>query len=237
METVQQPIITFYGPDGSGKSVIAHKASEILNESGQPSFILGSSDYPNWLTNEVCTRILGYNLPILDRLTRSEKTEFYEDLAIAGYLLSSEISGAGRAVLIDSDPYLKRLIWAASTNPDSFLEYADNFEAKVCEAIGSSIFPDFVVVVETSENNDSEVTFSRVVQRGVNTEYDPTSVEQSLAIHDASELVLNSIVLTRRYPRMENASVTTVQNFDIDKAQIDTALTQCANQAMRRAGF
>lgn len=213
------PLATFYGPDAVGKTTLAHLLAHEIEACGLNVAIIGSSEYEKWLTDKACRNYLGYALPDTASLDTSEKEVFYEDLAIAGYLHGEQLRKQGRAVLIDSDPYLKRLIWARHHigEDSNFLMYADRFEEKVRHAIGPLLFPDTIIRVETGEEctqRAAEVTLMRIAVRKTNSEYDPQGIEANIAMHRACESVWDMIIETMRYQRMESVATLNIANFD-----------------------
>ncbi len=211
------PITTFFGPDAIGKTTLAILCAEEATARGLEAEVFGSSNYKEWLTDRSCRELLGYPLPNTTVLDTTEKEVFYEDLAIAGYLYGDDLRKQGKIVIIDSDPYLKRLVWARHQIMDDqeFIAYADKFEQKVQDGLGKFLFSDFIIEVATGESSLEEaarITEERIARRKDNSEYDPDGLEANISIHTACKRVWDSIIYARRYPRIAQATTTQVTN-------------------------
>lgn len=195
--------VTFYGPDGCGKSALAQNLAEQFPEADP--VVIGGGNYREWLTDDIARRFTGTELddkvpPVL-----------YEDIAVACYGYAQELVDQDRMAIVDSDPYLKRFIWAIKElgQGEQFEEYACSFEERMTRRIGEVCAPQHLVVVHLDEpagtlsrEKMAEITQSRIEGRSVVTDYDPTTVEENLIIHDAARYVLTNFIAARRFPRI-----------------------------------
>lgn len=212
-------ITTFYGSDGCGKSSIAAECVNILsNARDKEVIVIGGSSYKEWLTPQLSKQLLGITIKDHYRSeTESDREKLYEDIAIACYGYAKILKDNGTHVLIDSDPYLKRLIWShAGLTDEEYGTYEEQFEERLSAHIGSEMFPDIVVGVNISSPTDiegaAETFFDRIVERGIVEGYDPSSPAEAMSLANSTSYIWESFVLARKYLRLKNAHILTVQN-------------------------
>lgn len=174
-------IISFYGTDGSGKSTIAHKFAEISTTECE---VLGGSSYRSWLTPDVANQTLGHHHKLQETIeTQSDLVRLYEDIAIACYGLAKHISESGKRVIIDSDPYLKRIIWETmhqtEENAQSYIQY---FDDRLNEYISPNIGPNHIVGINMQAEMPHYQLLERLANRGDNSEHDPTAIDEVIAL-------------------------------------------------------
>lgn len=213
--SIEAKCITFYGPDGCGKSTVATSLAEIVSSKDAPTTIIGGSSYREWLTPAMARDFLG-SCSGLDNtaLTPEEKTRLYEDIAIVCYGQAERLAEEGQNVIIDSDPYLKRFIWAQVEDPEGYQRYAEQFEERVAEHLGEECFPDWIVGVNMTNEPGKADLLSRIQQRGGNSDYDPTTADETEKIIRASRAVWTDLIAAGRYKRLNNAERLTVVNAD-----------------------
>lgn len=197
--------ISFYGTDGCGKSTIASKLLEMIRSAGMPAQMIGGSSYREWLTSGIA---LDFNCDtdILSTRARSpeEKTYLYEEIAVACYGLMNRLTNEnGTTVVIDSDPYLKRMVWAKTElAEDHYDSYTKNFERKMVDRIGD-ILPEHLVHVQCDESTDDTQqglsAFDRILIRGPVSSYDPSNVEEAITIVSSTNMVWRQLMESSRY--------------------------------------
>lgn len=171
-------IISFYGTDGSGKSTIAREFS--AQYKGSESTMIGGSSYKSWLTPEVARLTLGPDHTLGETPGNLEdEMRLYEDIAIACYGFARILAERGNEVVIDSDPYFKRIIWGTlGLNEEESRMYVDYFETRMAERIGENEGPGIIVGI----NMDGEATsqdelLARLNARESSTRWDPSEIE------------------------------------------------------------
>ncbi len=172
-------IVTFYGPDGCGKSSVVEALAGKAAQTNVPATVLGGSSYRQWLTPRVARETLG-DSSILDGVIDSEAkaTKLYEDIAIACYGLAYHLREGGMEVLIDSDPYMKRMIWG-SIGPDANdnSSYIATFNDRFNNSVPSGARPDVIVGVNMDDAHLSpNRLLARLKHRGNNTFNDPETI-------------------------------------------------------------
>ncbi|GEM_PF-2210839 len=176
-------VISFYGTDGSGKTTIA---KEFASLNGDDEYVvIGGSSYKSWLTPEVAKNILGSNHKLAEvNETPQEMVRLYEDIAIACYGLARIIASRGTGVVIDSDPYLKRIIWETLQLPETQAkEYVARFEERMADHLGEVESPDYIVGVNMlSDATTHEQLLNRLNVREINSKHDPTEVHEVRAL-------------------------------------------------------
>lgn len=172
-------IVTFFGTDGSGKTTIARKLREQYK--GEVVNVIGGSTYKEWLTPTVANEVFGPGNQFGEQSSSPEDMiKLYEDIGIACYGLAFLLKSRGEGVIIDSDPYLKRLIWGTLDQDNAgSLEYIDRFNTRVSDVIGASVRPDSVVAVNMRANQlQPEDILHRLSQRDANSEHDPKNITE-----------------------------------------------------------
>lgn len=177
--------ITFHGSDGCGKSTIAR---ELVAQAKSDNVVrlIGGSSYREWLTPQIARETYG-SMEIFETtpVGQIEKTRLYEAIGIACYGYANHLIDAGAAVVVDSDPVIKRLTWARTEQMDSFQTYSDQFGEMVSASLADSRFPSVVVGVDIDNPMAEDEHLSRIIERNGNSEYDPSSLEELRAIRDA----------------------------------------------------
>jgi energy-coupling factor transporter ATP-binding protein EcfA2 len=189
-------IVTFYGTDGSGKSTIAREFSR-LNEQ-DASIMLGGSDYKSWLTPEVAKLTLGEKHALAETPCNiKENLRLYEDIAIACYGFARILAKGGSEVVIDSDPFFKRIIWGTlGLDENSAKQYVLHFEDRLIEALGETEGPDVIVGVNMNDDNASRNDLlKRLSYRESNTSHDPTDIETLTALDNQVKVIWGEINL------------------------------------------
>ena len=229
-------IITFYGADGSGKTTIAEKLSK---EAGSQSTILGGSSYKDWLTSDVARETLGVNHKLNEYSSSYEdKMSLYEDIAVACYGLAKKIREQGGEVVIDSDPYLKRLIWGTlGANQDDSEKYITSFNNKMDDYLDDSVGPDVVVGVNVGVYAvDNAQLLSRLSSRDSNSSHDPTTLEQMTRLSETVEGVWTEVNLATNglsrfnglNRRLSSARLLSLQNSHKEVAEVHTSAATLA---------
>lgn len=212
-------VISFYGTDGSGKSTIAKRFSD-LNDTND-SVMLGGSSYKSWLTPEVARLTLGKNHNIGETLQSvDDELRLYEDIAIACYGFARVLANRGSEVVIDSDPYFKRIIWGTiDLDAIAAANYIEHFENKMIDILGETEGPDVIVGVNMGDSvgTSREELFARLASRETNTEHDPTEIEALIALDERVNFIWDDIRLARH-------GLSTVRGFNdrINKSRVFT---------------
>lgn len=217
--------LTFFGPDGCGKSTIAAAYERELVSHDHETRLFGGSSYHNWLTPRIAKRFLlpGSTL-IKNPKTREDRVKLYEDIAICCYGLGKELSQAGVQVVIDSDPYLKRLVWATverqGVDDQGIPDYFNEFEQRVTEALGKQAFPDAIAGVDMSNQDSRRNYMGRILKRGVVSDFDPKSTEESFRISIACEFVWQRVVLGDCMARFAGSKILEIPNSDVPADEV-----------------
>jgi len=182
-------VVSFHGTDGSGKSTIAKEFAALHAETDP--IILGGSSYKTWLTPEVASLTLGTNHKIGEKAeTDAEKTRLYEDIAIACYGYARILAEHGHKIVIDSDPYFKRIIWGSLANPENPDDYVRSFESRVREGLGNFEGPDAIVGVNLGDHAvPHDEMLKRLLDRGESTYNDPTELDSLIELDTQVNLV------------------------------------------------
>lgn len=176
-------ICSFYGADGSGKSTVARRFVEEMNSRGHEYHMLGGSTYKEWLTPRIAKEVIGKDHHIGEVTeTPGEYVRLCEEIAIACYGLAQRLREDGKGVAIDSDPWLKRIIWEEVTETDqSKLDnYKERFEGAMQDKLGYEVGPSVVVGVNMHDTASSDDLLGRIQARENNSEHDPTEIEEML---------------------------------------------------------
>lgn len=226
--------ITFFGPDGCGKSSIANEYASLLrSEHGADVSVIGGASFREWLSPEISKEFLGTEInPDALSQTSTGKDELYESIAIACYGYASYLKNNGTYVVIDSDPYLKRMIWARmERNRAEYTTYEGNFENNVTEHIGAKTFPDTVVGVNLGLDGKyslSEDYFKRIINRGQVDEYDPSNLDEAMRIANHTLEIWNEVILSKKYSRLNDAAIATLDNETDTSLDITKKIKQVA---------
>jgi hypothetical protein len=208
-----QPILTFHGTDGCGKTTIATDffAQQLLTN--PDVLLLGSSDCEKWLDAAVYTRYVGSS----ERLERGTATNarardlvnFYEDVAVCLYGVVRDHIASRGPVIIHSDPYLKRLTWARKYfGDDDFWEYANRFDSYMTELIGD-VFSSHVAIVKV----DEKTSFDRAQQRGGVKGFDPETEEDNQLMAKAVDYIETTLLGDERpYERLIGSKTCLIAN-------------------------
>lgn len=201
-EKLQMPpkVVTIYGADGCGKSTIAALVKGELEQGGMPAVMIGASSYKHWLTPQVARRTLGggHNLDTLVG-DKSRQSELFEKIAVACYGQAQWHADQGKWVLIDSDPVLKRLIWErVERENSSFEEYAAKFGNYLMDRVDLQAFPNSVVGVNMQGETSDEQVHARIIRRACNSEHDPTTVQEMIALSSAVKCIWAELERSRR---------------------------------------
>ncbi len=230
-ESSHGAIITFNGPDGCGKSTVAKTVACTIDNDNSETLLIGSSEFKNWLHPDIFKRYIGS----VDRLERGtavnastkEKTALYEDIAICLYGLAAQHAKNRGDVIVHSDPYLKRLIWAKMhMSEDNFWQYATYLDDYMSDKVGDN-FASHAVTMHIS----AEDTYGRILQRDTVDEYDPSSKEETLTLVSAVDYVESHFLGdTRPYPRLFGVAVLHISNPSVQPDFMQTRLDDFAAQ-------
>ena len=173
------------GADGCGKSTIAEHVAIGLEDNGSDVLSIGSSQFEEWLSVEAYERFIGsadnLDAALAGTATGEQLTSLYEDIAVCLYGIADLYAKEHGPVVVDSDPFMKRLAWARLTmGDDQFLEYAHAFDEYVTERVGD-VFATHAAQVFC----DKRDTFARLQDREGNSAYDPSSIAENDAMHAA----------------------------------------------------
>ncbi len=208
-------ITTLHGPDGCGKSMIAGMVHDIQSASGQHGnvLIIGSSEFRNWLSADIYREFVGST----DRLeagtgqnaSPEAKTLLYEDIAVCLFGLARRHANTEGSVIVHSDPYLKRLVWARNAkDDDAFWQYADYFDDYVGSRIGDTFATHAVDLRACAAD-----TFDRLHTRGLVSEYDPSTLDENERLVSAVSFVSERLLGAQRpYPRLQSVQVIPIDN-------------------------
>ncbi len=218
------PILTLHGPDGCGKSTIARQYFTDIQANYSDALLLGSSDFRKWLTADIYSSFFGntdrLEAGTADNASSHSKTLLYEDIAVCLFGLAQRHVTSRGPVVVDSDPYLKRLVWAKMNDEDSFWSYADRFDAHVTDYIGDTFATHAVVVHATSEE-----AYGRIHERGAVSEYDPETPEDNDRIAKAVNFISEEFLgESRPYPRLISVDVMHVDNPQTSSDDLHVAM-------------
>lgn len=226
-------ITTLHGPDGCGKSIIASLVHDIQAASdihGQ-ALLIGSSEFRGWLTGDIYREFVGST----DRLeagtavnaSPEAKTLLYEDIAVCLFGLARRHAHSGGSVVVHSDPYLKRLVWARNTkSDDDFWRYADYFDDYVSSHIGDT-FATHAVDLRACATE----AFERLNTRGLVSEYDPSTADENERMVSAVGFVSERLLGNERpYPRLQSVQVIPIENPTKSPQELPDHLRQVAAQ-------
>lgn len=195
--------------------------------------VVGGASYRSWLTGKVALEFLGARINLdIHRYNESDKIKLYEDIAIACYGYTQKKHNEGVQVLIDSDPYLKRLIWSRKQqSAEEYTAYREHFETRVVEAIGSSVAPTHIVGINIS-NPSTQLTpktyFNRIQKRGLVNDFDPKDAAEAIEIAHATSQVWSETVLGKDISRFQSSKVISVNNPECKPNETRTKLTSLA---------
>jgi hypothetical protein len=229
-------VVSFYGADGCGKTTIARSFAEKMNEHGSEYCVLGGSSYKEWLTPTVAREVLGSDHR-LDKTndTFETKTLLYEDIAIACYGLAAKLRDDGKNIAIDSDPYLKRIIWSTIENSDCDTRdrYVERFSTRMVEHLGDDLNLTNVVGINIDDNHvDDTQLLDRIVKRGGVSEFDPTEIEEMRALTAAVKKVWGEM---RQMPFLTDTRFMAISNPECTSEQeIATQAETVVNQVVER---
>lgn len=233
MSAESLPILTFYGADGCGKTTLATMVHEARTLLGDDCLMIGSSDYPDWLNPRLFTKFIG-STEHLDAGTASnasaeDRTKLFEDLAICLYGLASEHAANRGPVIVHSDPYLKRMVWAKiNLNEDRFWEYAQQFDAYTSDHIGNSFASRVASILTTPQES-----FDRIVSRGIVDVYDPDTPEANIQLNNAVEFVRERMLGdVRPFERLLNCTVLHLENPGVNPNDLPQRLHQIAGKIL-----
>jgi hypothetical protein len=218
---------TFHGPDGCGKTTIAESLAKTISENTELStFKLGGSRYREWLTPDIAKDFLSDSDRLLvEPRNPNEKTDLYEDIAIACYGYAKRLVDEGNNVVIDSDPYFKRLMWSCIRLPeDDYTEYKNRLEDKMFSSIGD-IGPEIVVGVNMTEiypEKEAINLFDRITERAGVSEYDPIGQDEVVLNINASTKIWEELILKRASKRLLDARIFTIKNENSKPECVDT---------------
>lgn len=187
------PILTMHGADGCGKTTISNTLQEVMGKD-QEVLLIGSSDFKEWLTPAIYEDFIGSTINFYNGIstnaTPEQKVKFYEDITICLFGISERFARNRGPVIVHSDPFLKRLIWAyKSMTTDQFDEYTSYFDSYVSSYIGDTYASHLVELIV-----DPKESFDRINRRGINSEYDPQSEEENMRIYEAARSIGDLII-------------------------------------------
>lgn len=233
-------IISFYGTDGSGKTTIAKEFASLDNDSEY--VVIGGSSYKSWLTPEVAKNTLGSSHRLAEVNNSTEDMiRLYEDIAIACYGLARNIADKGTGVVIDSDPYLKRIIWETLHLPKSEgKKYTTRFEERMTDHLGAVEAPDYIVGVNMrSGATTHEQLLGRLSVRESNSSHDPTEIHQVRQLDDQVREIWQEIELATAHGnsqlkgfnhRLRASQVIHVENPDCQPHEVALQMRSIAEQ-------
>ena len=229
-------ILSFHGADGSGKSVLARKLSDTLE--GE-SLVLGGSSYREWLTPKVAKETLGKNHAIgKDAIIHEEKQRLYEEIAVACYGYAGYLADNGISVIIDSDPVLKRLVWAVLENEPEFESYGSRFGQYVLGHVDAESFPSHIVGVNTEDAIGMSDLQNRLSKRGGNSDFDPSNIEEATVLVNATQAIWTELKAATKHSsaieffnrRLGDATLIAVRNPELSRDEIDDHLASVSKK-------
>ena len=212
--------LSFYGTDGCGKSSIAKAMS---NPEGQDYVHIGGSSYHSWLTDDVARMTLGPGHKLNEYSSDEEDSlSLYEDIAVACYGLAERLNSEGKSVLIDSDPYTKRIIWSTVKNGSFDLAYIRKFESKMSDYLGETTAPSHFAAINMNGASLDAQLLKRLQSRHTNSMHDPTEISDMMALSTQVRNVWREIELAKTglsaidgfNKRLRDAEIIHVENAD-----------------------
>lgn len=190
------PFISLYGTDGCGKSTLAEGIAA-HPEVDQP-IIIGGSTYKQWPTGDIADTVMGkYHSFDKEADTPEEKTRLYEDIAIVCYGFARNLIHDGHNVIIDSDPYLKRIIWGTlNQSDDQAVEYVSRFNERMSDFLPTDAAPHVVVGLNATERDGSDHynnLLERITRREGNSDHDPKSITEVESLDNHVRNIWSSI--------------------------------------------
>lgn len=172
------PFVSMYGTDGCGKSTIAHEVSRIHEP--EHSLVIGGSTYKEWLTRDIARDIMGDSHSLDEPASTPEtQTRLYEDIAIICYGHARRLSEDGHNVIVDSDPYLKRMIWGTlGVDESKKSDYLLHFNERMSDFLPDMTSPDVIVGINVDSHVASADVLGRIANRDTVSEHDPKTVSE-----------------------------------------------------------
>lgn len=224
--------LSFYGTDGCGKTSIAHA---MLAQSYHSYTNIGGSSYKTWLSDEVARLTLGPN----HRLNKhsSDSVELFEDIAVACYGLARHLNLRGQSVLIDSDPYTKRVIWSAVEHEGLDTVYLERFESKMTEHLGDDFAPSHIAAINMNSSGSEQSLLDRLQSRAGNSVHDPTKIDEMTTLNEHVSNIWREIELAKRglsaitgfNARFSHTHILHVENHDCAPEDIQENAQSVAN--------
>jgi hypothetical protein len=233
---ITPPVITFNGADGAGKTSLIGATTEVLRENSMDCFVLSGMRYAEWDRPNFINQaddLMGpwrgiedpaepIRMPSGQTLTLHDaQTMTFQFIANRCYTRAQEIRAeAGSFVLIDSDPYLKGLMWALIREED---ENIPSWH----QAVGpTSNMPEKIVNVRASLDRRTAASMSlkRVLSRpGGLSVFDPKNDAEALRRVHAAEAALSEAVMANT-----SVDVITVVNAQTEESEVNYHLARIA---------
>lgn len=179
-------VTSFHGTDACGKSTIAKEYSAQAKALyGEKAVVLGGSNYKEWLNSRIARMVFG-NASFLDdpANTPLEKRRLYENIAITTYGYAEHLRSQGDMVAIDSDPFLKRIVWSGLEIEDvaDRRKYLHEFNDRMKMVIGDDVAPRNLVGINVGLGSEADL-LTRIKIRGGVSEYDPSSEDEFILMN------------------------------------------------------
>jgi hypothetical protein len=226
----ENKIITLHGLDGCGKTSVAQILHQELMLRGADTLLVGSSDYSQWMTPTICSRFIGstdrFFAGTASGADELALTSLYEDIAVCLFGLAREHAATRGPVIVHSDPYLKRLVWARKAyEENTFWSYADNFDSYMSGYVDDAYSSDVVTI-----NTNVDDALGRIEKRGIVSLFDPSNHDEAIKLDDAVQFVNREILAARRYPRLRDVNTIEITNPAATEHELSERLSNAAHE-------
>lgn len=175
---VDMSFLSMYGTDGCGKSTIAYEIAKVHEP--ERSLVIGGSTYKEWLTRGVARDIMGDSHGLDEPASDPESlTRLYEDIAIICYGHARRLSEDGHNVIVDSDPYLKRMIWGTfGVEESKKSDYLSRFNERMSDFLPDTASPDVIAGINVDSRVASVDILGRISSRDTVSEHDTKTAQE-----------------------------------------------------------
>ncbi len=185
-------IVSFYGPDGAGKSTLMQQLQEALASRGHVVTGFGGTDVAEW-PDQSWHRYFVKNR--IDEGSIEEEAHFAEKI-VRCYRLANDLSARFDIVLIDSDPLHKTLIHdvkraqSKGEAPEVALPRRFAHFARLLSEAGLTISDRSIYCTLAADPaQHGEILLPRIKHRGTLAHWDPKSEAEARRLSEAAETV------------------------------------------------